>query len=111
MLYGMPSHRWAKPFMEKPAVVRGGLIRCQINHDDYACSYGAMAMSGDDGMDYITQVSIVRYVWAPIVMSCCARHSMPLYPEDLAPMALPSTERPLCVTTGGPSMFRVGSRA
>jgi hypothetical protein len=33
---------------------QGVLIQCQSYHDDYACSFGGVAMSGSDGMDFST---------------------------------------------------------
>jgi hypothetical protein len=61
--FGMESlgPRWVEPFMGESASVRGVLILCQSNDDDYACSYGGAAMSGGDGMDSSIQVPIVRY--------------------------------------------------
>jgi hypothetical protein len=56
----------------------GGLIRCQSDHDDYACSCGRVAMSGGDGTDSSTRVLVVRCEW--------------LYPM---------LKRPLGVTAGG----------
>jgi hypothetical protein len=33
---------------------QGELIQCQSDHDNYACSHGGVAMSGDDMMDSST---------------------------------------------------------
>jgi hypothetical protein len=35
----------------KPPPFSGNLIRCQSNHDMYACSRGVVVMSGGDGMN------------------------------------------------------------
>jgi hypothetical protein len=48
---------------------QGELIRCQRDHDDYACSYGGVAVSDGDGMGSSTQVPVVRHAWVPVVTS------------------------------------------
>jgi hypothetical protein len=53
---------------------QGEPILRQSHHDDYACSCYGVAMSGGDRVDFITQVPAVRCAWAPVVMSCRARH-------------------------------------
>jgi hypothetical protein len=53
---------------------RGEIIRCQSDHDDYACSRGEVAMSGGDEMGPCTRVPIAKHVWVPVVTSCHARH-------------------------------------
>jgi hypothetical protein len=45
-------------------------------------------MSDDDGMDSSTQLLAVRCVWAPVAMSCRARHEMSLIPKDSALVVL-----------------------
>jgi hypothetical protein len=35
---------------------QGVLIQRQSYHDDYECSFGRVAMSGGDGMDFSTRV-------------------------------------------------------
>jgi hypothetical protein len=47
----------------------GELIPCQSDHDDYVYSHGGVAMSGSDGTDCSTRVSVVGHVWVPMVMS------------------------------------------
>jgi hypothetical protein len=49
---------------------------------------------GSDGMDFSTQVSIVRRAWVPVATSYRARHLMSLFSEDPAPATLPGTETP-----------------
>jgi hypothetical protein len=48
----------------------GELIRCQSNHDIYACSHGGVAMSGGDGIDINSRVPIARHTWESMVVSC-----------------------------------------
>jgi hypothetical protein len=57
--------------MGKPAPMArgGGVIRCQGDHDAYACSLGGVAMSGGDGTDSSTQVPSDRCTWVPVAMS------------------------------------------
>jgi hypothetical protein len=62
-------------------------------------------MSGDDGVDFSTQVPVVRCAWVPVVMTHYARHSMLLSPKDPAPAALPSTKKPPDMTVGCPGTF------
>jgi hypothetical protein len=38
------------------------LIRCQSDHNDYACSRERVVISGGDGINSSTRVSIVRLV-------------------------------------------------
>jgi hypothetical protein len=66
-------------------------------------------MSGGDGTNPSTQVHVVRCVWVPVTMSYRAKHLMLLPPEASAPTALPSTERPSCVTAGDPGTYRAES--
>jgi hypothetical protein len=44
----------------------------------------------------------------PMTMSHCARHSMLLFPKDLAPATFPDNEKPPDATVGGPGTSRVG---
>jgi hypothetical protein len=57
-------------------------------HGDYACSFGGATVSDGDGIGSSTQVPTDRCAWVPAVRSYHARHSMPMSPEDLAPVAL-----------------------
>jgi hypothetical protein len=41
-------------------IYRGELIRCQSDHDEYVCSRGGVAMSGSDGTDTSTQVTVCQ---------------------------------------------------
>jgi hypothetical protein len=59
--------------MGNPALIRGELIRCHSDHEDYVCSHGEVTMSGGDGTGPSTRVHVVRRAWAPAVMSCHAR--------------------------------------
>jgi hypothetical protein len=43
----------------------GELIRCQSNHDVYACSRGGVAMSGGD-----SRVPVARPTWEAVAASC-----------------------------------------
>jgi hypothetical protein len=38
----------------------GELIQCQSDHDDYACSHGAVPMSDSDETDFSTIVPVAR---------------------------------------------------
>jgi hypothetical protein len=42
-------------------------------------------MSGDDGTNSSTQMSVARHAWVPVAMSYHVRQSMPLSLEDPAP--------------------------
>jgi hypothetical protein len=50
-------------YIEKPTFTEGVLIRCQSYHDDYACTFGRVAMPGGDGMDSYTRVPVARHMW------------------------------------------------
>jgi hypothetical protein len=50
------------------------LIRCQSDHDDYACPRGGVAMSGGDGTDFSNRVTAASHAWAPVVASCLVWH-------------------------------------
>jgi hypothetical protein len=67
---------------------QGKFIWCQSYNGDYVHSCGGVAMSDDDGMDSSTQLLAVRCVWAPVAMSCRARHEMSLIPKDSALVVL-----------------------
>jgi hypothetical protein len=67
-------------FMEN-LPISGELIRFQSDYGDYASSCGGVAMSNGDSMNSSTQVYVVRYTWAPVVMSCL--HKMASLPKDL----------------------------
>jgi hypothetical protein len=58
------------------------LIRCQSDHDDYACSPGEVAMSGDDGTNLSTRVPVAKCAWVPEVLSCHVCLLMALLLED-----------------------------
>jgi hypothetical protein len=47
-------------FYGEPCLYWGELIRCQSDHDDYACHRGGVAMSGGDGTCSSTQVPICQ---------------------------------------------------
>jgi hypothetical protein len=47
-------------------------------------------MSGSDGMDFSTQVPVVRCTWAPAAMSYHVRYLIPSFPE--APVLVVPTE-------------------
>jgi hypothetical protein len=49
-----PSLLSTESVVENPAPQSGELVRCQINHDVYACSDGGVAMLGGNGMDIIS---------------------------------------------------------
>jgi hypothetical protein len=54
-----------------------GLIRCQGNHDDYACLCGGVAMSDGDSMGSSDQVHGARCggcLWLRPIMSAFIRH-------------------------------------
>jgi hypothetical protein len=53
---------------------QGELIRCQSDHGDYACSRGGVAMSDGDETNSSIRVSVVSYVWAPVITSCHVWH-------------------------------------
>jgi hypothetical protein len=63
------SPLWIESFLENPALNRLA-IRCQSNHDVYACSHGGVAMSGGNGMHISSRVPIARRMWEPLVASC-----------------------------------------
>jgi hypothetical protein len=46
-----------------------GLIRCQGNHDDYACLCDGVAMSGGDKMGSSAQVHGTRCTWVLVATS------------------------------------------
>jgi hypothetical protein len=50
------------------------LIQCQSYHDNYACPFRRVAMSGGDGMNFSTRVPAARGMWVPAVLSYHARH-------------------------------------
>jgi hypothetical protein len=48
----------------------GELIRCQSNRGIYVCSRGGVTISGVDGTDTSSRVSIASCMWEPVVASC-----------------------------------------
>jgi hypothetical protein len=61
-------------FYREPQLYWGELIRCQSDHDDYACFCGGVVMSDSDGMDSNTQMFVAKRTWAPVVMLLLVRH-------------------------------------
>jgi hypothetical protein len=53
---------------------QGIFILHQGYHDDYACFFGGVAMSGGNGMYSSTQVSTIRRAWARVATFYCARN-------------------------------------
>jgi hypothetical protein len=66
-------------------------------------------VSDSDEMGSSTQVSAVRCACVPTVLSYHARYSMPLSPQDLAPVALPVLKARVWLP-GGPGSFHTGLR-
>jgi hypothetical protein len=62
------NHTWKDRFCQ------GILIQHQSYHDDYVCSFGGVAMSGGDGMDFSTRVCAARGAWVLAVLSYCMKH-------------------------------------
>jgi hypothetical protein len=58
---GCPGPWWTEEFIGGH-LYRGKLIRCQNDHDDYACLRGEVAMLDVDGTNSSTQVSVARHV-------------------------------------------------
>jgi hypothetical protein len=58
----------------KVCLYQGVLIPCQSYHGDYACPYGIVAKSDNDGTASSTQVPAIRCVWLLVAMSCHARY-------------------------------------
>jgi hypothetical protein len=52
----------------------GELIRCESNHDIYACSHGGVAMSRGNGTEISSLVAVVRRAWEHVVVSCLVWH-------------------------------------
>jgi hypothetical protein len=50
------------------------LIKHQIYHGHYVCSFGRVAMSGGDGMNFSTRVPVASDVSVPVVLSYRTRH-------------------------------------
>jgi hypothetical protein len=54
---------------------QGVLIQHQSYHGDYACSFGGVAMSRGNGMDFSTRVPAVRHAWATVIPGFYAKTS------------------------------------
>jgi hypothetical protein len=59
---GEPDLLWRTPSLSDE------FIRCQSDHDDYVYSRDGVALSGGDGTDSTTQVSVARHVWVAMIM-------------------------------------------
>jgi hypothetical protein len=59
-------------------------------------------------MDFSTRVPVVKCVWVPATLSYHARHSIPLSPEDPAPVALLGTESHRAQLPGAQVPFELG---
>jgi hypothetical protein len=95
--------------MEKPALTKVSLSNVRVIMMIYVCFYGGVSVSGGDGMDSSTQVPVIRCAWVPVAMSYRDRNLMPLFPEYLAIVALPSTEKAPRQVCRGPGTYRAGS--
>jgi hypothetical protein len=93
------SYGEARPFQDE-------LIRCQSDHDDYACPHGRVAMSGGDGTLECPSSNVSGLLWLRPVVPGIKLHR---FPRTRPHWRSAGTGEPLGVAAEGRGVCRAGA--